>query len=364
MQMKHQGHLKDWFVSLGWVASTYNLKKDKDGKPLRDLSGKVIKTSPKLHEQGRICPNLAVLGSSVEVVKPIIEWLSLRNRRSVLLNESRGSGWLSNPRLVVDGRLGAASSGLTNTKRQKHKVVANVPRVGSLLGEEMRGLFVATAGMVMVGADASGLEARIKGHYTHKFDGGAYADKLLDPNYDEHQENAILWGCTRTEAKSPVYALQYGCKIPKFAETLGVDQKTGRLLYEAYWDKNSALKSAIEETEQEFERNFKKYITTIDGGKVVIRHKHSVFNAKCQSTGAKIIDFAGIIINKEISDRNIPAWRLIAYHDEFEYETYPNYAEQVGEIMVKAMEESGRQFELNVPITGEYRIGKSWAEVH
>ena len=172
MQLKHHDHLKDWFQKLGWKPTMWNLKKDKAGKPIR-IDGKVVQTSPTFHEGGRLCPNLEQLGEKVALCTPIIEWLSLRNRRSVLLNEEKGTGWLNNPRLARDGRLGAASSGLTNTKRQKHKVVANVPRVTSTLGKEMRSLFVASGGMVMVGADASGLEARVKGHYTHKFDNGA-----------------------------------------------------------------------------------------------------------------------------------------------------------------------------------------------
>ena len=187
---------------------------------------------------------------------------------------------------------------------------------------------------------------------------------MLDPDYEEHEENAGLWGCERDDAKSPGYALQYNCQPQKFADTLGGPLKIGKKHYEAYWEHNWALRKAIEETEQEFERNFKKYITTIDGGKIVTRHKHSVFNARCQSTGAKIIDLAGILADQYIKEENIPAQRLIAYHDEYEYETYPEYAEQVGKIMVRGMEDSGKQFNLNVPITGEYSVGKDWCEVH
>jgi hypothetical protein len=363
MQLKHQGHLKDWFLSLGWKPTMWNLKKDKAGKPIR-VDGKAVQTSPKFHEGGRICPNLEKLGDKVDLVKPIIEWMSLRNRRSVLLNEEKGTGWLNHPRLKIDGRLPAASSGLTNTKRQKHKIVANVPRVGSLLGKEMRSLFVASEGMVMVGADASGLEARVKGHYTHKYDNGAYAKKLLDPEYDEHQENAELWGCSRNDAKSPGYALQYNCQPQKFADTLGVPLKIGKEHYEAYWDHNWAVRKAIEETEREFEQNFKKYINTIDGSKVVTRHKHSVFNAKCQSTGAKIMDMAGIIAEALLKDFDIPAWRVIYYHDELQYETYPKYADEVGDVLVIAMERAGEYYNLNVPITGEYKVGTSWASTH
>lgn len=363
-KLKHQHHIKNWLLTKGWKPTLWNLKKDKHNKPMRDTSGKVITTSPKFHENGRICPNLERLGNNDNIIKPIIEWLSLRNRRSVLLNEGRNTGWLANPRLATDGRLSAASSGLTNTKRQKHTVVANVPRVSSLLGKEMRSLFISSEGRVMVGADASGLEARVKGHYTFKFDGGEYANKLLDDNYDEHAENAELWGCSRQDAKSPAYALQYNCQPPKFSETLGVPLKVGKRHYEAYWNKNWALAKAIVEVEKEYDNNHQKFITTIDGGKIVTRAKHSVFNAKCQSTGAKIMDMAGVIADDFIIERGLDAHRVIYYHDELQYETTPELGDEVGRILVKAMNLAGKVFKLNVPITGDYSIGKSWADTH
>jgi len=362
MELKHQQYLKNWFMSLGWKPTLWNFQK-KNGSFVRE-NGQLVKTSPKFHDKGRLCPNLESLGDKVSLCKPIVEWLSLRNRRSVLLNEEKGSGWLSNPRLAVDGRLGAASSGLTNTKRQKHTVVANVPSSDALLGHEFRSLFRARKGMTMVGADASGLEARIKGHYTFKYDGGEYARKLLDPDFDEHQENAELWGCARNDAKSPGYALQYNCQPPKFAETLGVSLAEGLPHYDAYWRQNWAVKDAITETEQEFERNFKKYITTIDGSKIVTRAKHSVFNAKCQSTGAKCMDLAGWIADEMLTEAGIEAYRTIYYHDELQYECYPDDAERVGEILVEAIREAGKRFNLNVPLDGEYKIGKSWADTH
>ena len=364
MQLKHQAHIKDWLLTKGWKPTLWNLKKDKQNKPMRDPNGKVITTTPKFHDNGRICPDLERLGDSEVIIRPIIEWLSLRNRRSVLLNEGRNTGWLANPRLAIDGRLSAASSGLTNTKRQKHTVVANVPRVTSVLGKEMRELFVASDGKVLVGADASGLEARVKGHYTYHYDGGEYANKLLDDNYDEHSENAELWGCSRQDAKSPAYALQYNCQPAKFAETLGVSLSVGKKHYNAYWEKNWALAKAVEEAEKEYENNHQKFITTIDGGKIVTRSKHSVFNAKCQSTGAKIMDMAGVIADDFIKERGLPANRVIYIHDEYGYETYPEYADEVGRILVKAIKLSGKVFKLNVVLDADYLVGQNWGETH
>ena len=101
MTLSNQQQIKNWLLDIGWKPTLWNLKKDQRGKPVRDDRGNVIKTTPKFHEQGRICPNLEKLGNKVELVKPIITWLSLRNRRSVLLNEEKETGWLNHPRLKI-----------------------------------------------------------------------------------------------------------------------------------------------------------------------------------------------------------------------------------------------------------------------
>jgi hypothetical protein len=368
MTIANQGALKDWVISLGWKPTIWNYKQISNGpgkkRLARDDRGKLIKTTPKFHDKGRVCPGLERLGEKFTLVHLIAEYMSLRNRRSTLWNEEKGTGWLANKRLAFDGRLPSASSGLTNTKRQKHTIIANVPRVGTLMGAEMRSLFVASPGKVMVGADANGLEARIKGHFTYAYDGGEYARKLLDPDFDEHSENAALWDCSRNDAKSPGYALQYNAQAPKFSETLGVPLKLGQAYYDAYWETNWALRSAIEETEGEFDKNFQKYITTIDGSKIVTRARHSVFNAKCQSAGAKLMDMAGILLEDSLQDTAIDAERLIYYHDEYQYEVAPAWADDLGALMCVAIERAGEHFQMNVPFAGAYTVGKNWAETH
>ena len=364
MEVRHQDAMKNWLLELGWKPTIWNYKLEATGlgkrRPVRDDKGQLTKASPKLHDKGRVCPGLSVLAEQV----PVIEWMSLRNRRSTIWNEEKNTGWLSHPRLAHDGRLPAASSGLTNTKRQRHTIVANVPRVGTLMGAEMRSLFRASEGMVMVGVDVKALEACIKGHYTYPYDDGAYAKLLLQPDFDEHKINAGLWGCSREQAKSPGYALQYNCQPPKFAETLGVPLGVGKKHYEAYWAHNWSLKLAITEAETEFDRNFQKYITTIDGSKVVTRAKHSVFNARCQSAGAKVVDMVGIIADKYIKTRGFPARRVIYYHDEYQYDCEPGWDVELSRILVDSIRLAGEHFHLNVPLTGTAKIGSSWAETH
>jgi len=305
MELKHQDDFKNYLLEQGWVPVYWNLKKDQNGKIVRDERGKVIETSPKLQEQGKLCPNLENLEG--ETVKLVVKYLSLRNRLGVV------QGWLGNDRLKLDGRLSARSSGIANTHRQLHAEVCNVARVGTLLGAECRSLFTVEKGMVVTGTDASGLEQRITGHYTYRFDKGAYAEELLKG--DVHSKVACAFFPTelrgvdytapdfdkdspqikpyRTKAKTGGYAILYGCSPGKLAKTLGKSEREGKRMYDAYWESNPALTQLKTATETYWNNKGKKtYMPAVDDRLLCTRSQHSLLNIICQSAGAIACDAA------------------------------------------------------------------------
>ena len=151
--------------------------------------GRGLMSSPQYKDdRGNRCINLEKLLGETSL--KIIRWLSLHNRRSTIQSFKEDTGWLNNSRLAIDGRLGARSSGVTPTSRQKHSVVVNVPKPDPsvVLGKEMRSLFFAPPGYWNIGCDASGIEARVAGHYAFFYDGGIYANELLIG--DVHQKNS------------------------------------------------------------------------------------------------------------------------------------------------------------------------------
>ncbi|UUW39915.1 putative DNA polymerase II [Vibrio phage VPMCC14] len=169
-----------------------------------------LTTSPKLKdERGELCPNLAKIDG--EMAGKIVKWLSLRNRRSVIkaIDESKETGWLNHPRLMVDGKLPARYSGLTNTNRRKHSVVANIPGTDALLGHEMRELFTVPEGHWQIGIDGSNLEGMIGAWAAYDFDGGEYL-RIMESG-DAHARNAENYSSaagrevTRQEGKGITY---------------------------------------------------------------------------------------------------------------------------------------------------------------
>lgn len=372
MELGNQEHLKDWLQSRGWTPTFWNVKKGSDGKPVRDDRGKLITTSPKLQDKGTICPSLERMEG--DMAQSIVKWLSLRNRAAVL------AGWLANPRLDRDSRLPAGASGITPTHRIKHRVVTNLPKADGRVsyGVEIRSLFCAPPGRVLVGYDASSLEDRIKAHYTYRFDNGAYAEKILDPNYDAHQENADLWGITRQQAKSGTYALAYNAQPATLAKTIGCAVAKAKLYHELYWRQNDALKQLIETLEAWWEtKGGRKFIKRPDGLCVMTRAKHSLGNALIQSTASMIMDYGICWMDARLGGARLTrdgrweyrvgkytASRVAYVHDELVYEVDEEIAEHIKELGMESIAAAGRYFEFRVPLLSSGKVGPNWAAVH
>jgi hypothetical protein len=394
MEMANQDQMKDWFLENGWSPTLWNYQRGPDGKPMRDpKTRKLIPTSPKIQETQKICPNL--LKMEGDIVKQVVKWLSLRNRLSVL------QGWLDNPRLEMDGRIGAGRTGIAATHRQRHHTVVNVPKASEkvLLGKEFRSLWIAEDGFLIAAGDAAALEGRVMGHYTFKYDGGETATEILEG--DPHSKNAIafygherdiqkfdiqsedfdkddpVFKPYRDRSKNGFYAILYGAGGPKVASTLGLPEKMGNDKLEKFWQANPAIKALRDNLEKYWESVGKsKYLPAIDGRILCTRKKSALLNTIFQSCGGITMDYAGCFMDVWLGglkwkDRK-PYYeykgyivRRIAYqHDEYEYEAEEPIAEEVGKMIEKAIEKAGQYLKLNVPLAGEAKIGKSWKEVH
>lgn len=182
-----------------------------------------LPTSPQLKDSfGHLCPNLARLQG--EMAKDIVFWLSLRNRRSVLdpIKEDKvDTGLLNHPRLQIDHRLPAESSGLTATGRQKHKICANQPKPSPrvVLGKEMRSLWKPAPGKYQLGVDGSNLEQLIGAWGAYDFDNGAYY-KIVSEG-DAHTLNAKAYSKVvgREVSRGDGKPVTYAC-LPKDTTTV------------------------------------------------------------------------------------------------------------------------------------------------
>lgn len=395
MTLANQDDLKDWLIrDCGWKPTLWNVKKDARGKPMRDDKGNVIQTSPKMQENGKLCPNLEALQG--DLVRPVVKWLSLRNRKSVI------EGWLDQPRLAFDGRQSASATGFTNTFRYKHSNVVNCPKADPkvVLGKEMRSLFVCNRpGYKFVGYDATALEARVEAHYCLQYEGGKeHSEKILTG--DVHSLNAFLFyrdellglGFThaydgikdderfkpyRNRAKNGAYSMAYGASVKKFAATIGKPVDEAEEAYENYWNGNPALKQLKERLTMAWEQSGKRWVRGIDGRKVFTRSKHSLVNSLFQSCGAIVMELStifmdkwlgGLVLDKDnypcYSYKGYTVYRTGFFHDELCFEAPEEIAEEIAQLGVKSIEAAGRHLKTRVPLTGEGKVNTDWAGVH
>ncbi|ELW2144725.1 hypothetical protein SH562_002644 [Escherichia coli] len=303
------------------------IKKEVFGKIRR--KARALITSPQLKDTfGHLCPNLEKLNG--EMAKDIVLWLSLRNRRSVLdpIKEDKvDTGLLNHPRLKIDHKLPAKSSGLTNTSRQKHSICANMPKPSPkvVMGKEMRSLWGVPPGYFEIGIDGSNLEQLIGAWGAFEFDNGLYYDVVS--NGDAHQNNAEAYTkvagreVSRNDGKPITYGVMYGAQKDKVADMLDISPELGQRVIDALWDANPGLKGRKEDLEKFWEATGKKFIYSFDGHAIWTRSKHSLLNAYQQNGGASLCDLVGILMHHQMVRRG---WydegvrRIIYYHDEYQ----------------------------------------------
>ena len=306
---------------------------------------------PKLTDKGEPVDTLEEVGN---FGKSLSLWYVYSHRQSQI------QGFL--PYVRKDHRIPASLNSCgTNTFRAVHRIVANIPRPSSVFGKEMRSLFTVPEGRVFVGADASGLELRMLAH------------RMNDPEYtalilhgDIHTHNQNLAGLpTRDHAKTFIYAWLYGAGATKIGSITGGGMKQGKQMIDSFMDGCPSVAKLITKVKDFASK--RGYLPTVDLRKVFIRKfegktlVHTALNALLQSDGSIVVKRAMVIANATIFERGLDAKQIIYYHDELAFDCDPACADEVGQILTDSMKEAGEYYKLNIPITGEYKIGKDWS---
>lgn len=296
-----------------------------------------------------IDPALLAMKDTFNHAEDVSHYLTYSHRRNSILGggidpdddeDEMEKGWLSVDRINQDHRIptpadtcGAASS------RFKHRICANIPRVTSLYGAEMRSLFGINVeeGFVQLGYDFSSLEAMIESSYCWKYDNEdkAYCNSLTQerPN-DVHTKTAekisevLGKPFGRPPAKSVKYCCAYGGQPKRVAKTVGCSVDDGQKIYNGYWESAFPLKALAEKLKQYWETTGKKsFVPGLDGRKVPTRSASALINFLFQSAGVICAKRAMVIHNRKLKAEGLTAnfwkddWKnkkfvqqLIAYH--------------------------------------------------
>ena len=214
----------------------------------------------------------------------------------------------------------------------------------------------------MVGADLSGIELRLLAHYLARYDGGRYAEILL--NGDIHQVNADKIGVNRRQIKTITYAFLYGAGNQKIGTSFDASlseeaaKRKGQEIRKAYVDAIEGLSDLLSGVKRAAERG---YVRTIDSRYIGVDKGHKSLNYLIQGSAAVLAKRWMIIANDKL---NKHTHQLAFVHDELQYETTPDSVETLKNNLELAAVEAGKYYNLRIPIAAEAKSGKNWAEVH
>lgn len=263
--------------------------------------------------------------------------------------------------------------------------VAQTPKVGSEYGLEFRSLFTAVFDYILVGCDASGIELRMLGHYMAKYDGGKYIKAVVEGTEangtDVHSLNAKALGLEprkiyalpggrtatgRDLAKTFIYAFLYGAGDAKLGSIIGKGAKEGRQLKARFLKAFPALKRLKKAIDLAVTKSGS--LNALDGGRLVVRHKHAALNTLLQSAGAVIVKMATVLWYESCIAAGYEwgtDFALVAHiHDELQILTRKELADDIGKLASAAMRDAGEHLGSRCPTAGAYKVGGTWADTH
>jgi DNA polymerase-1 len=251
----------------------------------------------------------------------------------------------------------------------------NIP-VRKKLGAQIRNMFVAAPGMMLVDADYSQIELRLLAHIS---DDKAMQEAFLSGE-DFHTVTAAnvfnvpiseVTPTLRSRAKAVNFGIVYGISAFSLAQDIGVYTNEAKAYMDAYLDKyhgvRDYMKNIVEVAKSQ------GYVSTLYGRRRYLPElKSSNFNMRSfgervalnmpvQGTAADVIKLAMVNVYKRLKSEQLSARLILQVHDELIVECPGEEAEKVQQILTEEMENVAK---LAVPLIAEAHIGHSWAEAH
>ena len=300
------------------------------------------------------------------VLKEIGTDISLQFLRCLELKKALGmisegvNAWLK--LCTTSSRIHHHCSVATNTFRCAHRK----PNLGQTPADErFRKLFTASPNMVMVGADLSGIELRVLSHYLARYDGGRYADILL--NGDIHQVNADKIGISRRAVKTVTYAFLYGASATRIGKSYDKqlsDNKAatkGKEIRDAFIKAIPGLSELLSAVKK---RASSGSILAIDGRKLLVDSPHKSLNFLLQGSSASIAKRWMLITHQTLKEVDIRAHQLAFIHDELQFECDNQYINDLKFTLENSAVRAGEYYNMRVQINAESKSGRDWSEVH
>lgn len=306
--------LKSWLVGLGWVAETFEQRKNTKGE---------IKEVPQINIKENLCPSVVRLIEKEPAIEHL-QGLGIIKHRLGVLKSFRAN--------QKNGYVIAGASAFTNTLRLQHiSPIANLPKYTGDMdisdGYYIRGLLIAPDGYEICGSDMSSLEDRVKQLFLFPYDEQYVRDMMIE-GFDPHLDLAISAGViTKEQAeahkrgeenhkgvrhiyKTGNYTCQFGAGAPRIAKTLNISLQEAKKVHSAYWSRNKGIKLASADSKVITVRGQMWLFNPVSGFYYSLRNEKDIFSVLCQGGGVFIFDMWLYNMRQK---GVIPA---LQYHDE------------------------------------------------
>ena len=262
--------------------------------------------------------------------------------------------------VTVTGRLSSTEPNLQNIPTRTE------------LGREIRKMFVAKEGYVLVDADYSQIELRVLAHIAND-------ETMINAfrnNEDIHAVTASqvlgipLEDVTkeqRSSAKAVNFGIVYGIGEFSLAQDLHISVKEAKAYIESYLEKYHGVRNYMESIKEQAKKdgyvktmlNRIRYIPELKSPNYNIRQfgERVALNTPIQGTAADIIKLAMVRVDNRLINEGLKSKLILQVHDELIVEAYKDEVDKVKQILSEEMQSA---MELNVPLKVDMSTGHSW----
>ena len=244
------------------------------------------------------------------------------------------------------------------------------------LGSELRRMFVAGPGQILVDADYSQIELRLLAHIS----GDQAMVDAFRSGEDFHTVTAAhvfsvpveeVTPAMRRAAKAVNFGIVYGISPFSLSQDLGVTVAEAKAYMDAYFHRFPGVKAYMDQVVLraradgyvETPMHRRRALPEIKSSNHNMRSfgERVALNMPIQGAAADIIKLAMVRVHRQLKEAALEARLIMQVHDELIVECPEAEADRVKAILVREMEGA---WPLSIPLIAEAHSGKSWLECH
>jgi DNA polymerase-1 len=260
----------------------------------------------------------------------------------------------------------------------------NIP-VRKELGAQIRTMFAAPAGKVLVDADYSQIELRLLAHIS----GDTNMQEAFLSGEDFHAVTASkvfnipleeVSHELRSRAKAVNFGIVYGISAFSLAQDIGVRPAEAKAYMEAYLDRYSGVREYMHDIVAAAKEtgcvrtlwNRRRDLPELKSANFNMRAfgERVALNMPIQGTAADVIKLAMVRVRNRLADECPEARLVLQVHDELIVECPEGDADRVRQLLKEEMERitpppvAGIPVTFSVPLLVEANAARTWAEAH